>query len=305
MSASSAMHAAEGALQFARLRAARPFFLFAGPNVIESRGRCLAIARSVAHTARQLGIEYVFKASFDKANRTSASSFRGPGLAAGLDILRAVKEEVGVPVVTDIHEPWQAERVAQVADVLQIPAFLCRQTDLLVAAAETGRVVHVKKGQWCAPEVMTAAADKLRRAGNPHVIVSDRGTSFGYSDLLVDPRSLMWLRDAGGLVSADVTHSLQQPGGQTHTATGAISAGGLRELIPAIARTAVAVGVDGLFMEVHDDPCGSPCDAPTQWPLRHLPELLRELVAIAAATKGREPTEPLNLEPMWPTAGGA
>jgi len=307
---------------YATLRSARPFFLMAGPNVIESRAHCIRMARAIKvraiassctpHTHHQrrcvsavaqavadgLNVPFVFKASFDKANRTSGDSFRGPGMHAGLEILQAVKEEVGVPVVTDIHEAAQAAPVAQVADVLQIPAFLCRQTDLLTAAARTGRVVHIKKGQWCDASVMTASAQKVRDAGNPHVIVCERGTAFGYDDLVVDPRNLVRMREAG-LVSADVTHSLQQPGRRVD-AGGAMCAGGLRPLIPAIARTAVAVGVDGLFVEVHDDPQSSPCDAPTQWPLRHLDELLRELADIARATRGREPAPELDLRPLLP-----
>lgn len=214
----------------------------------------------------------------------------------GLEALQAVKDEVGVPVVTDIHEAAQAAPVARVADVLQIPAFLCRQTDLLTAAARTGRVVHIKKGQWCDTSVMLAAADKVRSAGNEQVMVCERGTAFGYDDLIVDPRNLVRLR-AAGLVTADVTHSLQQPGRRVD-AGGAISAGGLRHLIPAVARTAVAVGVDGIFLEVHNDPNSSPCDAPTQWPLRHLHELLEELVQIAHASRGREAAAELDLRPL-------
>ena len=278
------------------LRAARPFFLMAGPNVIESREHCVKMARAIKAIANGLDIPFVFKASFDKANRSSKESFRGPGLEAGLEVLQAVKDEVGVPVVTDIHEAAQAAPVARVADVLQIPAFLCRQTDLLTAAARTGRVVHIKKGQWCDAAVMLAAADKVRSAGNEQVLVCERGTAFGYDDLIVDPRNLVRLRSAG-LVTADVTHALQQPGRRVD-AGGAISAGGLRQLIPAVARTAVAVGVDGVFLEVHNDPDASPCDAPTQWPLRHLHALLQELVQIAHASRGREAAAELDLRPL-------
>jgi 2-dehydro-3-deoxyphosphooctonate aldolase (KDO 8-P synthase) len=256
--------------------------------------------------ASRLDIPFIFKASFDKANRTSASSFRGPGLVAGLEILAAVKAQVGVPVVTDIHEPAQAASVAEVADVLQIPAFLCRQTDLIDAAARTKRILHIKKGQWCDSSVMSAAAEKAAAAGNPHVISCERGTNLGYSDLVVDVRNLIWMRRPSGLVTADVTHSLQLPGGRID-ALGARSAGGLRELIPTVARAAVAVGVDGLFMEVHDDPASSPCDAPTQWPLRHLPRLLGELSEIAGATRGRKPLdsmEDLKGPPVWPEGRG-
>jgi 2-dehydro-3-deoxyphosphooctonate aldolase (KDO 8-P synthase) len=282
---------------WSRLRTAKPFFLFAGPNVIESQQHCVGMARAIKRVCDDLRVPCVFKASFDKANRSSRDSFRGPGLEAGLRALQAVRDEVGLPVVTDIHEPAQAAAAAQVADVLQIPAFLCRQTDLLTAAAHTGRIVHIKKGQWCDASVMLAAADKVRHAGNERIVVCERGTAFGYDDLVVDPRNLVRLRAAGGLVTADVTHALQQPGRRVD-AGGAISAGGLRDLIPAVARTAVAVGVDGLFLEVHNDPQASPCDAPTQWPLRHLRPLLEELVQIAEASRGREPHRELDLRPV-------
>ena len=244
----------------------------------------------------------MFKSSFDKANRTSSSSFRGPGLDAGLEVLADVKAQLGLPIVTDVHEAWQAPLVAEVADVVQIPAFLCRQTDLVVAAARTGAVVHVKKGQWCDHHVMLAAAEKIRGAGNEQVVLCERGTALGYSDLVVDARNLVWMRE-GGLVTADVTHALQLPGGSVGTG-GARSAGGLRELIPTVARAAVATGVDGLFMEVHDDPLSSPCDPATQWPLRHLPALLSELRDIAAVTRGREAAtqlHPLEGPAHWPT----
>ena len=272
---------------FQRLAAARPFFLFAGPNVIESQAHCLRMAEAIAAVAQRLQLEYVFKVSFDKANRTSLSSYRGPGLEEGLRTLEAVKAQVGVPVITDIHEPSQAAPTAEVADILQIPAFLCRQTDLVAAAAASRRPVHIKKGQWCATSVMEAAAAKARAAGCDEVLVCERGTQFGYGDLIFDPRSLVWLRRAGGLVTADVTHSLQQPGGRVDAA-GERCAGGLRSLIPTVARTAVAAGVDGLFMEVHDDPPSARCDAPTQWPLEHLEALLTELKAIAMASEWRE-----------------
>lgn len=260
----------------------------AGPNVIQSEEHVLKMCRQIKAVTDSLGIELVFKASFDKANRTNASSFRGPGMEEGLRILQKVKDTFGVPIVTDIHEPQQAMPVAQVADVLQIPAFLCRQTDLVVAAARTGRVVNVKKGQMCAAAVMRNTADKVRLAGNPNVMVCERGTMFGYTDLVVDPRNLVWMRDAQCPVVADVTHALQQPAGRAIDG-GGVASGGLRELIPAVARACVAVGVDGLFMEVHDDPASSPVDGPTQWPLKHLRRLLVELQAIAAASQGREP----------------
>ena len=234
---------------YARLQSSRPFFLFAGPNVIESRDHTLFMAHAIKEIASRLSIAVVFKASFDKANRTCHDSYRGPGLDAGLKVLDDVKRQLEMPIVTDIHEPWQAAPVAEVAEVLQIPAFLCRQTDLIVAAARTQRVLHVKKGQWVDSSAMAAATEKALAAGNSQFIACERGTQFGYGDLVVDPRNLHWLRSAGGLVSADITHSLQQPGGRIGE-NGMRAAGGLRELIPTVARAACAAGVDGLFMEV-------------------------------------------------------
>jgi 2-dehydro-3-deoxyphosphooctonate aldolase (KDO 8-P synthase) len=273
---------------YKKLKASKPFFLLAGPNVIQSEEHVHKMCRQIKAVTDSLGIEFVFKASFDKANRTNASSFRGPGMEEGLRVLQSVKDTFGVPIVTDIHEPYQAEPVGKVADILQIPAFLCRQTDLIVAAAKTGKIVNVKKGQMCAASVMRNTAEKCRQAGNPNVMVCERGTMFGYTDLVVDPRNLVWMRDAQCPVVADVTHALQQPAGKA-IAGGGVASGGLRELIPTVARTCVAVGVDGLFMEVHDDANSSPVDGPTQWPLKHLRRLLTELVAIANASKGLEP----------------
>ena len=243
-----------------------------------------------------LGIKLVFKSSFDKANRTNASSFRGPGMEEGLRVLKKVKDTFDVPIITDIHESWQAEKVAEVADILQIPAFLCRQTDLLTAAAKTGKVIQIKKGQFCAASVMRNSTDKCRAAGNPNVLCCERGTMFGYSDLVVDPRNFVLMRDAGVPITADVTHALQQPAGRALEGVG-VASGGLRELIPAVARTAVAVGCQGIFMEVHDDPTSSPVDGPTQWPLRHLRRLLVELIAIAKATRGNEEWD-IDLSPI-------
>ncbi|PPS12688.1 hypothetical protein GOBAR_AA07955 [Gossypium barbadense] len=242
-----------------------------------------------------LGLPLVFKSSFDKANRTSSKSFRGPGMAEGLksfafptilynsgiastlsEILEKVKVAYDIPIVTDVHETIQCEAVGRVADVIQIPAFLCRQTDLLVEAAKTGRIINIKKGQFCAPSVMVNSAEKIRLAGNPNVMVCERGTMFGYrkvqspqpcfqhDDLIVDPRNLEWMREANCPVVADITHSLQQPAGRKLDG-GGVASGGFRELIPCIARTAVAVGVDGIFMEVHDNPLNAPVDGPTQW----------------------------------------
>ncbi|KAL1820928.1 hypothetical protein ACET3Z_015797 [Daucus carota] len=275
------------ALLYNKLKSAEPFFVLAGPNVIESEEHVLSMASHIKTITSKLGLPLVFKSSFDKANRTSSKSFRGPGLAEGLKILEKVKVAYDLPIVTDVHEAGQCDAVGRVADVIQIPAFLCRQTDLLVAAAQTGKIINIKKGQFCAPSVMTNSAEKVRLAGNQNVMVCERGTMFGYSDLIVDPRNLEWMREADCPIVADITHSLQQPAGKKLEG-GGVASGGLRELIPCIARTAVAVGVDGIFMEVHDDPLSAPVDGPTQWPLRHLEELLEELVAIARVTKGKK-----------------
>ena len=268
------------------LQGAEPFFVMAGPNVIQSQEHIFSMCRRLKDITDRCGVKFVFKSSFDKANRTSIKSFRGPGVDEGLKILEAAKTTFDVPIVTDIHESFQAEPVGRVANLLQIPAFLCRQTDLLLAAGKTGKVVSIKKGQFCAASVMRNSAYKIRSSGNHNVMVCERGSMFGYNDLVVDPRNFVWMRDAGCPVLADVTHSLQQPGGNS-IGGGGVASGGLRDMIPCVARTCVAVGVDGLFMEVHDDPCPSPVDAPTQWPLRHFEDLLQELVAIGNATNGK------------------
>ncbi|EPS73695.1 hypothetical protein M569_01060, partial [Genlisea aurea] len=274
-------------LLFNQLKAAEPFFLLAGPNVIESEDHILFMAKHIESVTSKHGLPLVFKSSFDKANRTSSKSFRGPGLNEGLKILERVKTAYGIPIVTDVHEAIQCEAVGRVADIIQIPAFLCRQTDLLLAAAKTGRIINIKKGQFCAPSVMVNSAEKIRSAGNENVMVCERGTMFGYNDLIVDPRNFEWMREADCPVVADITHSLQQPAGRKLDG-GGVASGGLRELIPCIGRTAVAVGVDGIFMEVHDDPLKAPVDGPTQWPLRHLDQLLEELIAIAKVSKGKQ-----------------
>ncbi|MCL7028729.1 hypothetical protein MKW94_019926 [Papaver nudicaule] len=278
---------------FNQLKSAEPFFVLAGPNVIESEEHIFKMAKHIKHITDKVGVPLVFKSSFDKANRTSSKSFRGPGLAEGLKILEKVKLAYDLPIVTDVHESDQCEAVGKVADVIQIPAFLCRQTDLLVAAAKTGKIVNIKKGenrnsgQMCSSSMMANSAEKVRLAGNQNVMLCERGTMFGYNDLIVDPRNLEWMREANCPIVADITHSLQQPAGEKLEG-GGVASGGLRELIPCIARTAVAVGVDGIFMEVHDDPLSAPVDGPTQWPLRNLKELLEELVAIARVTKGKQ-----------------
>jgi 2-dehydro-3-deoxyphosphooctonate aldolase (KDO 8-P synthase) len=259
-----------------------PLLLIAGPCVIESEGHAIGLAREIRDIAARSGVPYVFKASYDKANRTSRSSFRGPGLAEGLRILRRVREEVGVPVLTDIHEPAHAAPAAEVADVLQIPAFLCRQTDLLVAAAQTGRVVNIKKGQFLAPSDMRHAAAKVTAAGNHRVILTERGTSFGYHNLVVDMRSLPVLRSLGFPVIYDVTHSLQLPGGGDGVTAGQA------EFIEPLARAGVAAGVDGVFMEVHERPEQAKSDAQNALRLDLLEPLLAKLTGIhAIAAAGR------------------
>ena len=263
-------------IQFAGLTVGggSPLLLIAGPCVIESETHAVGLALALRDSAKRAGVQYVFKASFDKANRTSARSFRGPGIDEGLRILRRVREAAGVPILTDIHEPWQAARAAEVADVLQIPAFLVRQTDLVVAAAATGRVVNVKKGQFLAPDDMRHAIEKVTGAGNRQVIVTERGTSFGYHNLVVDMRTFPILRRLGFPVVYDVTHSLQLPGaGDGVTA-------GQAEFIEPMACAGVGAGVDGVFMEVHQDPPRAKSDAQNALKLDLLPALLDKLVQI-------------------------
>jgi 2-dehydro-3-deoxyphosphooctonate aldolase (KDO 8-P synthase) len=257
-----------------------PLLLLAGPCVVEDREFMLRMAETVAGIAERHGVGLVFKASFDKANRSSGRSARGPGMEAGLAILAAVKEQVGVPVVTDIHESWQAAPVAEVADVLQIPAFLCRQTDLLVAAGRTGRAVNVKKGQFVAPSDMANVVDKLTAASADRILLTERGSSFGYHNLVVDFRSLPQMRRLGHPVVFDATHSVQLPGG-LGTATG-----GQREYVPHLARAAAAVGVDGLFVEVHERPDEAPSDGPNMLTPDALDRLLSEVLAVRAAIAG-------------------
>ena len=253
--------------------------LIAGPCVIESESHALDLGRALAGMARDADVPYVFKASFDKANRTSLASFRGPGLDEGLRILARVKAELGVPVLTDIHEPAQAAPAARVADVLQIPAFLCRQTDLLVAAARTGAVVNIKKGQFLAPGDMRHPLEKVRASGNPNVLLTERGTSFGYHNLVVDMRAFPQLRALGAPVVYDVTHSLQLPGaGDGRTA-------GQAEYIETLASAGVAAGVDGIFLEVHEEPSRARSDADNALRLDLLPALLARLRRVHDAVR--------------------
>jgi 2-dehydro-3-deoxyphosphooctonate aldolase (KDO 8-P synthase) len=257
----------------------RPFVFIGGPCVIESEAHALGLAAKLAALSERVGVPFVFKASYDKANRTSGSSFRGPGPSEGLRILAAIKAQVHVPVLTDIHEPSQAAAAADVADVLQIPAFLCRQTDLLVAAAKTGRPVNIKKGQFLAPEDVRHAVDKVRHAGNPRVLVTERGTTFGYHNLVVDMRSFPIVRGLGVPVVFDVTHSLQLPGGGEGVTTG------LAQYIEPLASAGVAAGVDGVFLEVHEDPSSAKSDAQNALALDRLEPLLRRLTAIDAIVR--------------------
>ncbi|WP_026766857.1 3-deoxy-8-phosphooctulonate synthase [Selenomonas ruminantium] len=248
--------------------------LLAGPCVLEGLDRCLLIGRTIKEICQRLDINYVFKASFDKANRSSYHSFRGPGLKKGLEMLKTIKAELGVPVVTDIHETNQAKPVAEVADILQIPAFLCRQTDLLHAAAQTGKVVNVKKGQFLAPEDMRNVVDKLHESGCDQIMLTERGASFGYHNLVVDMRSLPIMRSFGYPVVMDGTHSVQLPGGN-----GTTSAGN-REYVEYLVRAAVAVGVDALFLEVHDNPEEALSDGANMVYLDKLEDLLKDALAI-------------------------
>ena len=257
-----------------------PLAIIAGPCVIESLDLCRTVAAEALTVCRDLGLPYIFKASFDKANRSSGSSFRGEGMEKGLEVLAAIKSEFRVPVLTDIHESWQAKPVAEVVDVLQIPAFLSRQTDLLLAAAETGRVVNVKKGQFLAPWDMKNIVDKLVDAGNSRIMLTERGVSFGYNTLVVDMRSLPTMRSFGYPVVFDATHSVQQPGGL------GTASGGQRQFIPHLMRAAVAAGVDALFMEIHPDPEKALSDAATMLPLGQFRQLLEQAVAIDKIVKG-------------------
>jgi 2-dehydro-3-deoxyphosphooctonate aldolase (KDO 8-P synthase) len=257
----------------------RPLALIAGPCVIESEAHAIGLAHALRDIAARVGVPLVFKASFDKANRTSIASFRGPGLEEGLRILRRVKAEAGVPVLTDIHEAAQAARVAEVADVLQIPAFLSRQTDLLVAAARTGRVVNIKKGQFLAPLDVRHAIRKVTESGNDRVLVTERGFSFGYNNLVVDMRAFPMMRELGWPVVFDVTHSLQLPG-----AGDGVTAGLAQYIVP-LASAGVAAGVDGVFLEVHEDPSKAKSDAQNALALDRLEPLLRRLVRIDAIAR--------------------
>jgi 2-dehydro-3-deoxyphosphooctonate aldolase (KDO 8-P synthase) len=257
----------------------KPIFLISGPCVAESEQMCLDIAGQMKEICAELGIPYIFKASYDKANRTSPASYRGPGLREGLRILKRVKDEVGVPILSDIHEPGQAEPAAAVLDILQIPAFLCRQTDLLVAAARTGRTVNVKKGQFVSPWDMRHVVDKLAGSGCERILLTERGSSFGYQNLVVDYRGLVVMRGFGWPVVMDATHAVQLPGGAGDRS------GGDATFIPPLARAAAAVGIDALFCEVHDDPARAKSDGPNALRLDRVEDVLRVVLAIDAAAR--------------------
>jgi len=257
----------------------QPFFLIAGPCVIESEAMALETSAALKEMTGALGINFIYKSSFDKANRTSSQSFRGPGLEEGLRILQKIKDEIGVPVLTDVHEDTPLNEVASVVDVLQTPAFLCRQTNFIQNVARQGKPVNIKKGQFLAPWDMANVVAKAKEVGNEQIMVCDRGTSFGYNTLITDIRGLAVMRETGCPVVFDATHSVQQPGGQ-----GQVS-GGQREFVPVLARAAVAAGISGLFMETHPNPAEALSDGPNAWPLGKMKALLETLQQIDKATK--------------------
>jgi 2-dehydro-3-deoxyphosphooctonate aldolase (KDO 8-P synthase) len=258
-----------------------PLVLIAGPCVMESRAHALETAHALAEMATSLGVGLIYKTSFDKANRTSLSGARGVGMDGALSVFAEIRESVGVPVITDVHEPGQCAIVAEAVDVLQIPAFLCRQTDLLIAAAKTGRAINVKKGQFLAPWDMANVVDKIRSAGNDNVMVCERGASFGYNTLVTDMRALPILAQTGCPVVFDATHSVQQPGGK------GTASGGQREYAPVLARAAVSVGVAAVFMETHPDPDHAPSDGPNMIPFKQLPEVVSVLLEFDRLAKHR------------------
>jgi len=257
----------------------RPLFLIAGPCVIESEELVIEVAGRLREITARLGVPFIFKASFDKANRSSGSSFRGPGIEAGLKALARVRAEIRVPVLTDVHEDTPLAEVASVVDVLQTPAFLCRQTNFILAAAAQGKPVNIKKGQFLSPWEMSNVVDKARSTGNTQIMVCERGFSFGYNNLVSDMRSLAVMRQTGCPVVFDATHSVQLPGGE------GTASGGQREFVPVLARAAVAAGVSGIFMETHPDPAKALSDGPNAWPLARMEALLTTLVALDRAVK--------------------
>ena len=259
----------------------RPFFLIAGPDTLESLGMCVEVAGHLKEVTAKLGIPYVFKGSFDKANRSSGKSYRGPGMAEGLKMLEAIRAQCGVPVLTDIHEDTPIAEVAAVVDVLQTPAFLCRQTDFIHKCAATGKPVNIKKGQFLSPWEMRNVVEKAKVTGNDQIMVCERGFSFGYNNLVVDMRGLAAMRDTGCPVVFDATHSVQLPGGQGN------ASGGQREFIPVLARAAIGAGVAGIFMETHPKPDEALCDGPNSWPLHLAADLLTSLKELDLVVKAR------------------
>lgn len=251
--------------------------IMAGPNVIESENHCLSMAKKLKIIfSKYPDIDFYFKSSFDKANRTSFNSFRGVGIEKGIEIFKKIKQELKLKIITDIHEPWQASKIANYIDIIQIPAFLCRQTDLIKAAAETNKIIHVKKGQFMNASSMIKVVEKFRKFGhNNTIILCERGNNFGYQDLIVDTRNLVWLKGNDNLVSMDITHCLQQPGQVQEDGT--VKSGGLREFIPLMARIAIVSDVDAIFMEVHNNPDKSLCDAPTQYNINNLDKFLKNI----------------------------
>src|SRR5271156_1931184 len=262
-----------------RLGGGNPLFLIAGPCVIESEAHALGMAERIAKVAADAGVPYIFKASYDKANRSSIKAFRGPGLAEGLRILAKIKSDLRLPILTDIHDASQASPAAEVADILQIPAFLARQTDLLLAAAKTGRIINLKKAQFLSPWDMGNVAEKVASSGNQNIILTERGASFGYNNLVVDMRTFPVLQKFGYPVVYDVTHSVQLPGGQGD------ASGGQPEFIETLARAGVAAGVDGLFLETHDNPEAALSDGPNALPLAQLPQLLRRVKELSSLVR--------------------
>ena len=261
------------------LNAPRRLFLIAGPCVIESEKLCRQVAASLTKTCRQLGISFIFKASFDKANRTSGKAFRGPGLESGLKTLAGIREEFGVPVLTDVHTEGQAYEAGEVVDILQIPAFLCRQTDLIEAAVTTGKIVNLKKGQFLSPQEMGRVAEKAKLAGGKYILLTERGTTFGYNNLVADMRSIPIMQSFGFPVVFDATHSVQLPGG------GGDKSAGQREFAPVLAKAALAVGANGLFMETHPQPDKALSDGPNMIPLAEMSRVLRDLLKVFEAVK--------------------
>ncbi len=262
------------------INSAQRLFLIAGPCVIESEKLCFRVAAAMQKTCAKLGVNYVFKASYDKANRSSGNSFRGPGIEAGLNVLRKIRAEFDLPILTDVHSEQQIEAAAEVVDILQIPAFLCRQTDLIEAAVRTGKIVNIKKGQFLSPQEMGQVTKKAVGAGGKKILLTERGTTFGYNNLVADMRSIPVMRGFGFPVVFDATHSVQLPGGAGDRS------GGQREFAPVLARAALAVGANGIFMETHPDPDKGLSDGPNMIPLGEMPKILANLLKVHAAVKG-------------------